>query len=260
MFDATTLTALPGQSEDLPNGIGLSLPGHLAWNPSANQYVVLGDVTSRLATAPADFSSTTPLPIDISGYALVTALDVRASANELMIMDRLPPVDAASGTRVPRADFYDLATHNQVEHLLLNGVATGQVRPDSAAFDGPRQQVISHYRRPGNVPDAALDGVVYTHNMDGSIANVFDVRPLGFPKVNAVRYLQMTDEILLVATDITGRQRLIVLSPTGEPHRSYRTDAIAGFFGLAQLTSGPFAGDLGVTFSQPSQYLRVSLQ
>jgi hypothetical protein len=260
MFDATTLAARPGETENLPDGIGLSIPTRLAWNPNANQFVVLGGVTTQLVTAPADFSSTTPLPIDLSGYAQVTAIDVRASANQLMIVDRLPPIDATTSTRVPRADFYDLATHAQVQHVLLSGVATGQVRPDAVAFVGPRQQIVSHYRRPGNPVDPSLDAVVYTHNLDGSLASTFDLRPLGFPKVNSVAYLQATDEILMAATDITGRMRFVVVAPNGQPRRSYRTDAIAGFTAAAQITSGPLAGDLGVVFGQPSEYLRVSLQ
>src|SRR5262249_44424059 len=153
------------ETEHLPNGIGFNLPSMIAWNPNANQFVVLGGVVTQLVTAPTDFASTAPLAIDLSGYAQVTAIDVRAGANQLMIMDRLPPIDATTNTRVPRADFYDLNTHAQVQHVLLGGVSTGQVRPDSAAFVGPRQQVISHYRRPGNPVDPTLDAVVYTHNL-----------------------------------------------------------------------------------------------
>jgi hypothetical protein len=260
MFDDATLAVRAGETENLPNGIGFTLPNRLAWNPNANQFIALGDVDNHLATATPDFTSTAPLGIDTSGYALVTAMDVRASANQLMIADRLPPVDATSGTRIPRVDFYDLGTHAQVQHVLLGGVSTGQVRPDAAAFVDARQQVLSHYRRPGNTPDASLDGVVFTHNLDGSLAGTFDLRPLGFPKVSSVMYLPASDEILMAATDITGVQRLVVVSASGQPRRSYRTDAIAGFSALALMTSGTFAGDVGVVFSQPADYMRVSLQ
>ena len=59
--------------------------------------------------------------------------------------------------------------------------------------------------------------------------------------------------------DLAGRVRLVVTSPTGQPRRSYPADPIAGVTEVAPITSGPLAGDLGVVFAEPSEYVRVVL-
>ena len=227
--------------------------------PSANQFVVLSGLDNHLWTAAADFSLAAPLALDTSGYALPSGLEVRADTNQLLIADRLPPIDPATSTRKPAVDFYDLATLTLAQRVVLNGIAN-PLRTITIGYVGPRQQIVSHYRRPGGVADASLDAVVFTHGLDGSLVGNFDLRPLGFTKVASVRYLPASDELLMTAVDITGKVRLVVTSPSGQPRRSYRTDAIAGFVDLAAITSGAFAGDFGVVINQPSEYLRVSLQ
>jgi hypothetical protein len=50
-----------------------------------------------------------------------------------------------------------------------------------------------------------------------------------------------------------------VTTPNGTPVRSYRTDEITGALDLAPVTSGAFAGQLGVVFPEPSEFARITL-
>ena len=54
-----------------------------------------------------------------------------------------------------------------------------------------------------------------------------------------VDYLPATDELPSTVVDIAGQVRLVVTSPTGQPHRADRIDPIAGVSDVAPITSGP---------------------
>jgi hypothetical protein len=170
----------------------------------------------------------------------------------------VPPIDPATGARIPRVDLYDLATSAPAGSILLEG-APANPRVYSTAYVPGRQQFLSNFRRPNNPPDA-IDSMVYTHRVDGTLAGAFDLRSLGIRRIYTVNYLPATDEILCTAIDLTGQVRLVVTSPTGQPRRSYRTDSIAGVTELAPITSGPYQGDVGVVFSEPSEYVRAVLE
>jgi len=257
MYNAADASPRPGETASLFDGLGFGYPRALAWNSTAGGFIALS-IDKRLVSAPADFSSVTNLGIDLSAYLDPRGMDYRPEGNQLAIADRIPPVDPATGTRVPRVDFFDLATSARVSSTLLGGLAPN-LRVFSIAYIPGRQQIVSNLRRPGSPPDP-IDTIVYTHRLDGTVASVFDLRPLGIQRVAAVNYLPATDELLCTAVDITGQVRLVVTSPTGQPRRSYRVDPIAGLADVAPITSGPYLGDLGVVISEPSEYVRAVLQ
>ena len=68
-----------------------------------------------------------------------------------------------------------------------------------------------------------------------------------------------TDELIVAARDMKGTLRFVVTSATGQPLRSYRTDAVQGVTDLAQLAPGADSPMLGVLIGQPSEYVRITL-
>jgi hypothetical protein len=257
MFEAADASPRP-EMASYSDGLGFRLPRALAWNGAAGAFLALS-LEKRLVSMTPDVTSVTDLPIDLSGYLDPRNMDYRPDGNQVAIADRVPPVDPMTGTRIPRVDFYDLATSTLTDSTWLGGLPPTVPMMLSLAYVPGRQEIVSHFQIPNNGPEP-IDSVVYTHRLDGSIAGVFDLRPLGISRVVAVNYLPATDELLCTVMDITGQVRLLVTTPTGEPRRSYRIDPIAGLSDLAPITSGPYAGDLGVVFSDPSEYLRVALE
>jgi hypothetical protein len=257
MYNAGDVTPRPGESASFADGAGFGFPRALAWNSATSTFLALS-ATRRVVSATPDFGAITDLPIDLSGYIDPRAMDYRADADQVAIADRVPPVDTATGTRLPRIDYYDLATSALAGSTTLAGVPAN-LRMFSIAYVAGRQEILSHFRKPGSPPDP-IDSVVYTHRLDGSLARALDLRPLGIQRIFTVNYLPATDEILCTVVDITGQVRLVVTSPTGQPRRSYRADPIAGVSEVAPITSGPHLGDLGVVFAEPSEYVRAVLE
>ncbi len=257
MYNAGDLSPRPGETAALDDGVGFGYPRALAWNGTTGTYLALSGF-KRLVSATPDFGAITDLAIDLSGYLNPSGMDHRPEANQVAIADRLPPIDPVTGTRIPRVDFHDLATSALASSTLLTGLPAN-LRLFSLAYVPGRQQIVSHYRRPGSPPDP-IDTIVYTHQLDGSIASTFDLRPLGIRRIATVNYLPATDELLCTVVDLTGQVRLVVTSPTGQPRRSYRADSIAGVIDVAPITSGPHMGDLGVVFAEPSEYVRAVLE
>lgn len=239
------------------DGVGFGFPRALAWNGAAGAFLALSS-DKRLVSANADFTAIANLPIDLSAYLDPRGMDYRPDGNQVAIADRIPPVNPATGTRIPRVDFYDLATSALTGSTTLGGLPAN-LRVFSIAYLPGRQQIATTLRRPGSPPDP-IDTVVYLHRLDGSVAGTFDLRPLGIQRILTVNYLPDTDEILCTVVDITGQVRLVGTSPTGQPRRSYRADPIAGVSDVAPVTSGPYQGDLGVVFVEPSAYVRAVLE
>jgi hypothetical protein len=77
--------------------------------------------------------------------------------------------------------------------------------------------------------------------------------------VLSASYLPASDELLLIASDLSGTVRLLLTDRNGNPHRSFRTDSVFGISDVAAITSGPFAGDIAAVISEPSTFLRIAL-
>jgi hypothetical protein len=100
---------------------------------------------------------------------------------------------------------------------------------------------------------------VFVHNADGTLARRFDLGKYGFVRVSSVRYRSDSGELVLLAVDGTGASRIVTTDLAGNPHRSYRTDALPDLQDVALVGSGPFAGDFGAVTGQPSSFARVGL-
>ena len=256
MHSATTLVPRAGETFDYGLGARVSNPVGLAWNQAGGNFVVLHG-NNQLDFASEDFTSTSPTPIDTSGYIFLSSVDVVAGADQLLAIDRIAPVDPGSGQRIATVDTYDLATGALLGSVPLGGVPAN-VRPRTLAYAPGTNQVISHHRRPGNEPDPSLDATIFVHNLDGSLAAVINLAAWGVVRILDLNVLPATGEIVLLGTDVNGVLRLMVTTAGGTPVRSYRTDGIFGITELAPITSGAFAGQVGVITGQPSSFLRIA--
>lgn len=257
MRDAATLAERPGETAFYPDGIDLSVPFASAWDSATNSFLSLtqeGRLVSFSPTGPV-----TDVGIDLSVYVSPSGVAHRADTGQIGIADGLPPIDPVTGARIPTVDFYDPSTRTRATTVTLQGIDL-PARSRTIAYVPGRQQIISHYRRPGGVADAALDAVVYTHRLDGTLAGSFDLAPAGFTRVHTVSYVPASDELAISAADDSGVERLVIVAPDGHPKRSYRLDAIGDVIYVAPITSGPSAGDLGAIENQPSNFFQISLQ
>lgn len=255
MHVSGTLTPRAGEVLSYTLGAQVSNPYGLAWHSASSRFVVLYG-NSQLAYLNSTGTTRTALPIATSSYAFVSDIDVDGDDNQLLLFDRLPPVDPDTGLRTAMLDAYDLSTAALVSSTELVGVPTN-VRPRTLAYIGGGQ-VASHYRRPNGVVDPALDATIFVHNLDGSLAAVINLAPWGVHRIVTLDYMPATGEIVLLGTDVDGVLRLMVTSTDGTPDRSYRTDPIAFVSAMAPIGSGPFAGDVGVVLGQPSTLLRIA--
>lgn len=258
MHDAGTLAERLGETASYVEGPDLAVPSSLAWDSATQSFLALTQ-ENRLVTLSPDASAATDVGIDMSVYFVASGLDYRPDTDQIAIADRLPPIDPATGTRIPTVDFYNASSKALAATVQLHGVPL-PARTFSIAYVPGRQQIVSYHRRPGGAADAALDAVVFTHHLDGTLAGSFDLAPFGFGRIQAVSYLPASDELVITAADRSGVERLIVTSPTGQPRRSYRLDAIGDAVDVAPITSGPGAGDLGAVENQPSFWFQISLQ
>jgi hypothetical protein len=254
MHSPATLQPRAGETFNYPLGVGVSNPFGLAWRPATGQFVVL-HIDNQVTLASDTFTAAAPSGIDTSGYIFPSGIDVNGS-DQLLVFDRIPPIDPDTGQRVATLDTWDLATGVLVASVPLGGVPVN-IRPRTLAYMPGTDQVISHYRRAGNVVDP-IDSTIFVHQMDGTLAAVLNLAPWGVHRIVGLNVMPSTGEILLVGTDVEGTLRLMVTTPGGTPVRSYRTDSIFGLADLAPITTGAFAGQVGVVTGQPSSFLRIA--
>jgi hypothetical protein len=256
MHVSGTLTPRAGEVLNYTSGVQVSNPYGLAWHPASGRFVALYG-TSQLAFVNDTFTTRSPLAIDTSGYLFVGGVEVDSDSNQLLLLDRFPPIDPGTGLRTATVDIYDLTTLTLVDSIQLNGVPT-EGRTRTLAYIGGGQ-VASHHRRAGGVVDPNLDATIFINNLaDGSLASVINLSPWGVHRILSLNFMPATGEIALLGTDVNGVVRLMVVSISGTPDRSYRTDTIEFVSEMAPITSGPFAGDLGVVIGQPSTFLRIA--
>ena len=257
MRTTTTLAFRAGESYDYTLGFagGVSNPVSLAARNAGGSFVVIHGLNFLDERFP-DFSDGFPIPFDPSPYVFLGGVDVNDFANQLMIIDRLPPIDPGSGQRLASFDTLDADTGVRLSSTLFQGVPVN-VRQQTIAFRPASNQIVSHFRRPGGVLDPSLDATLFVHNLDGSLAVIVNLAAWGVHRILAVNVLPATDELMVLGTDVEGTVRLMVTTAGGTPVRSYRTDAIFGITDLAPITAGPFAGQVGVITGQPSSFLRI---
>jgi hypothetical protein len=256
MRTTTTLALRAGEFFDYALGFngGLSNPVSLAWRATGGRFVVLHGFNLLDERLP-DFTDGFPVPFDPSPYIALSGVDVDDVANQLLVVDRIPPIDPGTGQRLAMLDALDADTGVRLSSTVLQGVPAN-VRARTLAYMPATNQVITHYRRPGNPPDA-IDSTIFVHNLDGSLASIINLAAWGVHVILDLNVLPATGEIVLLGTDVSGTVRLMVTTAGGTPVRSYRTDTIFGITDLAPITNGPFAGQVGVITGQPSSFLRI---
>lgn len=252
---AADLTPIAGTAQ-YPNPLGVSLPGAMGWSETLGQLVVHGGAANRIFFVDPAFTSATDSGIDLSDVFALAGLDVKNDSNQLLAMDRLPPIDPGSGTRLPAVRFYSLATPPVLDRVQpLFTAPELQVRPRGVAYVPETQWIVTIYIRPGDPPDP-IRAQAYLHTVDGGFVRMIDLAPLGVARIQAVNAL--SGELLFTVLDSGGVQRLLVTDLDGNPRRSYRTDALPSLTDVAAFTSGPFAGDVAVGLGQPSELLRLA--
>jgi hypothetical protein len=238
------------ESGNVGEGIGYQVPTRLVWRSAgAGSWVAYNG--QRLVTAAPDFSSVSDLAFDLSNFSLLSGVDYRADTDEVLLMDRFP-----AGAPVVVA--FNAATSMQTSSVTLQTGLSVSLRPWGLAYVASTHQLAAHYRRTSG-SDATLDASVFVHNADGSLARRFDLGQYGFVRVQSVRYRADSDELVILAVDGTGATRIVTTDVLGNPHRSYRTDALPDLADVALIGSGPFAGDFGAVTGQPSYFARVAL-
>jgi hypothetical protein len=246
-----------GETASYTIGVDASNVFGLAWRDAGTGNYIMLTSDQRILGVSPDVTSAVAVGIDPASIAKMSGIDYRAAGDELVAIDRLPPVDPVSGTRIPLARRFSLATNAQTAATLLEPGVPLPLRCRTIGFANSTQQYVTHYRRPAGVVDAGLDAMVFVHNLDGTLARSFDLRPFGFTRILSVDVLP-SDEIAVQVVDITGARRLAIAGLDGTPHRSVRLD---GLFAadFAAVTTGPFAGSLAATLAQPSFLLRVDM-
>jgi hypothetical protein len=169
----------------------------------------------------------------------------------VLLMDRFP-------VGSPVVLSFNATTGAQTSSVTLQTGLSYTLRPWGLAYAASTHQLVAHYRRTSGT-DATLDASVFVHNADGTLARRFDLGRFGFVRVQSVRYRADRDELVLLAVDGTGATRIVTTDLLGNPHRSYRTDALPDLADVALIGSGPFAGDFGAVTGQPSWFARVAL-
>jgi len=255
-YDGTTAAVRPGEERRYTDGAGLSNPTSVTWSDAAGGYIALAG--KRLVVSTPSFDAVTNLAIDLSAYAAPSGVEYRPDTNQLLVVDRLPPFAPGSTTvRQPAVDFFSLQTSTKDLTVALQGVPM-PVRARTLAWVTSRQQIVSHYRRPGTTADSSLDPVAFVHNLDGTLARKIDLTAFGVLRIGGVNYLRGSDELLFVVVDTSNVTRLMVTDLAGTPRRSMRTTGLDGFVELAPIATGVNAGDVGVIFGQPSEYARIA--
>jgi hypothetical protein len=269
-YNDTTAVALMDHAS-FAEGQSIASPASITWrsaatmaNPNGSYLVLSGD--GRLYSTSPAFDSASSLGIDLSGFNSLSAVEYRSDTDEIALLDRLPPVDTATGTRIPVVNFYNLTTLKLDSTVkLLPGVAL-PLRPISLAFvPAPAMsmtppQLVVHYRRPQASADPAVDAVAFVHNAaTGALVSSFDLAPLGFARIQSVSYAAASSELVFVVVDIGGTTRILTTDLAGKPHHSYRIDPVPYLSDVAPISSGANAGDVGIVEGQPSYFARIRL-
>jgi hypothetical protein len=256
MHVSSTLTPRAGEVLSYLSGVQVSNPYGLAWRGANSQFVALYG-SNQLAYVNDTFTTRSSLAIDTNGYLFLGGVEVDNDGDQLLLVDRIPPIDPGTGLRTPTVDIYNLSTLTLVDSVPLLGVPTeGRTRTLTYIGGG---QVASHHRRAGGIVDPNLDATIFINNLaDGSLDSVINLSPWGVHRILTLNFMPATGEIALLGTDVNGVVRLMVVSTSGTPDRSYRTDTIPFVSEMAPITTGPFTGDLGVVIGQPSTFLRIA--
>jgi hypothetical protein len=250
------LTPRAGETASYLIGANASNIVSLAWRDrGAGSFLGLS-LDPRLVSLSPDGSAAVASPIDLSTVSAPSGIDYRSDTDEVIIIERLPPIDATTGTRLPRAQVFDAATGAPLGIIHLEPGASLPLRGRTIAFAPWAQQLASHYRH--GIPDPGLDAIVFVHNLDGTLATSFNLRPFGFTRVDAVNALPDSQELAIMVRDISGHARLVITELNGTPHRSLRLDGLS-LADIAAVTSGAFAGSIAATEGQPSFLERITL-
>ena len=255
MHVPSTLAPRAGEVLSYLLGAGVSIPSSLAWHASFGEFIAL-DIDNQVVHANETFTFAEPRGFDSSGYILVSGLDVDVVNGELIVIDRVPPIEPGSGQRLARIDRYDDIDFGYLGSTILQGVPADVRQQTLSIAQG--NLVLTHYRRPGGVYDPSLDPTIFVHQMDGSLLYNINLAAWGVRRILSLSALPASNETALIGTDPDGTVRLMVIDSTGTPVRSYRTDAIFNLTDMAPITSGPFAGQVGVVTGQPSTFLRIA--
>ncbi|MGN6110819.1 MAG: hypothetical protein ACTHU0_37300 [Kofleriaceae bacterium] len=255
LYDATTLAPL-GLPADYRLGVDFVGAQRIAWLPSPRfQYAVVSATEQQRMLVNAD-ATTSPEYTLLHGYDSPAGLAYKPDTDQLLIMNRVPPIDPITMTRIPTVDVFSVTPQAKVSSIQLHDLPL-PVRVVSLAYVAQTQLLATSYVRPGAVNDP-IEAVVYLHDLTGALVRTFSLAPFGFVKVESVDYLPASAELLLVAKDATGTRRLVVTTTTGQPLRSYRADELEGPLDLAPMSDGPFAGDIGV-LEQGAAIVRIHL-
>lgn len=250
------LTPRAGETAAYLEGVNVSNVVSLAWRDrGAGSFLGLTLDPHLVAIGP-DGSSAAPVPVDLSTVSGPSGIDYRSDTDEIVIIERLSPPDPVTHTRIPRVQRFDAATGAPHGTIHLEPGASLPLRGRTIAFAPWSQQLASHYRH--NTPDAGLDAIVFVHNLDGTLATSFNLRPFGFTRIDSVNALPDTQELAIAVRDISGHARLVITELDGTPHRSLRLDGLT-IADLAAVTSGANAGSIAATQAQPSLLMRLSL-
>jgi DNA-binding beta-propeller fold protein YncE len=251
------LTPRAGETAAYLEGVDVSNVVSLAWRDrGAGSYLGLS-LDPRLVAIAPDASSASTIAAPLANINGPSGIDYRSDTDEVLVIERLSPIDPVTHTRLPLAHVFDAATGAPHGTIALEPGAALPLRGRTIAFAPWTQQLASHYRH--GAPDPGLDAIVFVHNLDGTLVTSFNLRPFGFTRVDSVNALPGSQELAIAARDITGVQRLVITALDGTPHRSLRLDSVPPLADIAAITSGPFAGALAATVAQPSQLMRLTL-
>jgi hypothetical protein len=218
-WDADDLDARPRESKSFPVGLDLPRAASLAWNPAAARWLVLSSLAPyRLVSASEPFDAIAESGIDLAAHVAPSSIAV--AGGEVAVLD---------GDQVA---FYDLATRARVRTVTLPAAAV------SLAIAGGELMTVT-----------GRDAVVAVHALDGTPLRTFELAAVA--RARSVR--ARGDELLVVATDRGGIDRLLVTGLDGTPRRSVRLDGLGG----PVVDVAPLGADLGVLIAWPGRYLRA---
>jgi hypothetical protein len=154
-------------------------------------------------------------------------MDVLADRNQVAILD---------GDVVT---FVSLATRAVVASITLEAPAL------SLAYVEATQELVT-------VDGSAL---VDWHQLDGTPLRSADLGAVGVVAARSVSDLPASGELVLVVTDGTGTDRLLLTGHDGAPRRSYRLGTLPAPVSDAAQTAG---GDVALLLREPDQLVRIA--
>lgn len=257
-FDRVTLAENAADARDLSVGVSYSVPVGLAWRSANGSFLAVNNEL-RVVTANSSFDAIATVPVDLSSFQQPLALEYKGDSDELVIADRVPPIDPLTSTRRPALSLFNPTTGAATGVIWLQGIDyTGVLRLRTVAYVAPQQRFVVHYRRL-TLPNDPVNAQLFFYNLDGSPAGMVDLAPHGFTHVSSVNYLPGGNRLVVVAVATGGGQRLVQLNAAGAPVSSIALDPLRPVAELAPITSGPFVGQLGFIGTQPSEFWRGAL-